>query len=464
MINKISLFLRKKQSVLIYQTVFMFLFSLFLGFQSEVKAQNYEQLRVKLRQEQNKARAEIEDLQRQLKIYEEQIVESEQKFEQLTKELVRLDKEIAIRRKVISKLTDESNAIKKELELTQGEIKKAEKELQDLIENYQKVLIYLYKHGRVSEIAIILAAESFSQVMSRSFYLKKFGEYRKKQTIDIQEKQKELELKKEELQKTSDKNIAVLKQQKNEQTKLDEKRKKQDNLISALQRNRVKLKNLLVTTQKEIKNLNTTLNNLISEEIKLRKAEELRIKELEKERLRRLEEAKKIVDANKRKEEVAKYEKPIVSTFKDALSAEDLKALEDSFGNLKGKLPWPVESGVVSAKFGTIVHPVYKTKTTNYGIEIATEPKADVYAIHDGTVLVIVPIAGYGDVVIVNHGKYNSVYGNLSEVLVRKDMFIRAGDLIGKAGDENSPKGTAVFLMIKNDKENLNPEQWIVKK
>jgi septal ring factor EnvC (AmiA/AmiB activator) len=444
--------------------VFLVFLGLFWGGQLDVSAQNFDELRNKLRQEQNKARSDIEELQRQLKLYEEQISESEQKFEQMTRELVRLDKEIALRRQVISKLSDESVAIQKEMELTKNEISKTEKELAQLIENYQRVLTYLYKHGRISEVALLVAAESFSQFLSRSYYLKKFAEYRKKQTVEIEEKQGELKQKQEELEKTAQKNKSVLKQQKSEQTKLDDKRRKQDNLLLALQRNRVKLKNLLVTTQQEIKNLNATLNKLIAEEIKLRKAEEDRIKELEKERLRRLEQAKQIVDANKRKEEIAKYEKPIVSAASDVPNEAELKVIEESFGKQKGKLPWPVETGAISAKFGTIVHPVYKTKTTNYGIEIATEPKADVFAIHDGTVLVIVPIAGYGDVIIVNHGKYNSVYGNLSEVLIRKDMFVRAGDVIGKAGDVNSPKGTSVFLMIKNDKENLNPEQWISKK
>ena len=429
-----------------------------------VYGQDYDIIRVKLRQEQNKARAEIEELQRQLKSYEEQIEKSEQKFEQLTRELIRLDKEIAIRKQVISRLTDESKAITQENQLIKKEFQKTEKELEELVQNYQKVLVYLYKHGRVSEIAIILAAENMSQLLARSFYLKKFADFRKKQANEIKVKQEELRVKQKELEVSSAKNKAVLVEQTKERSILDDKRRKQDNTLLALQRDRVKLKKLFVNTQKEIQNLNSTLNNLIAEEIKVRKDEEDRVKVLEAERKRRLAEAQKIVDANKRKEEVAKYEKPITVSKKEALSEEDLKALETSFEKAKGKLPWPVESGAISAKYGTIVHPVYRTKTTNYGIEIATESNANVFAIHDGTVLVIVPIAGYGDVIIVNHGKYNTVYGNLSEVLVRKDMFVKAGDIIAKSGNSSSPKGTAVFLMIKNDKENLNPEQWIVKK
>lgn len=441
----------------------VFLFVCF-GIVSQVQAQNYEQMRQKLRQEQNKTRAEIEELKKQLDTYESQLSESEQQFEQLTRELVKLDKEIAIRVQVIQKLKDESNSIEQEIRLTQKEYDLRESELETLIANYQKALIYLYKHGRTGELALILAAESVSQMLSRSFYLKKFAEYRNKQAKEIEDKKQELSFKKAELEQNRAKNRQVLAEENAERGKLDAKRKKQDKLLATIQRNRTKLKNLFVTTKKELDSMNSTLDKLIAEEIKVRVAEEKRIRELEAERLRRLEEAKKITDANKRKAEIAKYEKPVVNSSGASLSEADVKALEASFSKSKGKLPWPVETGVISAKYGNIVHPVYRTKIMNHGVEIATEPKANVYAIHDGVVFGVVPIKGYGDVVIVNHGKFNTVYGNLTEVNVRKDMYIRAGDLIGKGGDNFSPKGNAVFLMIRENKENLNPEQWIVKK
>ncbi|TNE69632.1 hypothetical protein EP331_13945 [bacterium] len=427
-------------------------------------AQNYEQMRLKLRQEQNKARAEIEELKKQLDSYESQLSESAQQFEEMTRELVKLEKEVALRMQVIQKLTEESNSIEKEINLTQAEYERQVEELNALIANYKKALIYLYKHGRTGELALILAAESVSQMLSRSFYLKKFAEHRKNQANEIKSKQEALSEKKAELEQSRAKNKQVLAEQKTERNKLDTKRKKQDQLVLAIQRNRTKLKTLLVSTKKELDSMNSTLDKLIADEIKVRVAEEKRLRELEAERLRRLEEARKIADANKRKEEIAKYEKPIVNTSGATLSEAEVKNLEDSFAKAKGKLPWPVESGVISAKYGNIVHPVYRTKIMNHGVEIATEPKANVYAIHDGVVFGVVPIKGYGDVVIVNHGKFNTVYGNLTEVTVRKDMFVRAGDLVGKGGDNYSPKGSAVFLMIRQDKENLNPELWIVKK
>lgn len=443
---------------------FVLLMILFFASPEYVWAQNYEQIRLQLRQEQNKRRTEIEDLKKQLLYYEDKVSESDQKFEQLNRDLIRLEKEILIRKQVIDKLTDESQSIQKEIQLTQGEYKQKEDELNMLIAQYKQVLIYLYKHGRTSELAMILAAENMSQMLSRSFYLKKFSEHRQKQANDIKGKQTELVEKQKELEAARNKNSAVLAEQNKERVTLDEKRKKQDKLLIALQKDRRKLKQLFITTQKDLENLSSVLDNLIAEEIRVRLAEEERVKKLEEERVRRLAEAQNIVDANKRKEEIAKYEKPIVSSKIVAVTDKQIAQMETTFTKLKGQLPWPVENGVISAKFGNIVHPIYKTKVSNNGIEITTEPKASVYAIHDGVVTSVLPITGYGDVIIINHGKYNSVYGNLSQVFVRKDMVVKAGDLIAKGGDNHTPKENVVLLIIKQDKEYQNPEKWIVKK
>lgn len=447
-----------------FGSVFILFMILFFASPDFVFAQNYEQIRLQLRQEQNKRRTEIEDLKKQLLYYEDKVSESDQKFEQMNRDLIRLEKEILIRKQVIDKLTDESTAIQKEISLTQFEFRKKEKELDLLISQYKQVLIYLYKHGRTSELAMILASENVAQMLSRSFYLKKFAEHRQKQATDIKDKQDELVVKQKELEVTRQKNNAVLAEQNKERVTFDEKRKKQDKLLTALQKDRRKLKQLFITTQKDLENLSSVLDKLIAEEIRVRFAEEERVKRLEAERIRRLAEAQNIVDANKRKEEIAKYEKPIVSTNVIAVTDKQITQMETSFTRLKGQLPWPVENGVISAKFGNIVHPIYKTKVSNNGIEITTEPKASVYAIHDGVVTSVLPITGYGDVIIINHGKYNSVYGNLSQVFVRKDMVVKAGDLIAKGGDNHTPKENVVLLIIKQDKEYQNPEQWIVKK
>lgn len=75
----------------------------------------------------------------------------------------------------------------------------------------------------------------------------------------------------------------------------------------------------------------------------------------------------------------------------------------------------------------------------------------------------IEPIPGYGDLVFVNHGRYKTVYGNLSQVMVHKNMILSKGDVIGLSGDKDSAKGEVLFFMVRNGNKNVDPESWLVK-
>lgn len=440
---------------------------LLIGFASNLLtevgyAQNYELIRRQLQEKQNKTRSEIENLKYQISTYQTQATKAAQEFERLQAEYQSLEKEIVLRNEVIKKLKNESEALQSEISVTQKEFNRQEKNLQRLIENYKATLRYVYIHGRTSDLALLLTSTSFNQMLARSYYLTKFEEFRTKQATEIDEAKKELKSRENDLKLAKEKNKLLIEEEEIERLKLADKIKEQEVIIAKLRKDRRRIASLITKTDEEINNMNSTLENLIAEEISVRKAEEERLKKLEEERLRRLAEAQKIEDVTRRKTEIARYENPIRSTAGKTLNEKEIADIESSFRTLKGKLPWPVENGVISAKFGNKVHPVYKTKVMNNGIEIATEARCNVYAIHDGIVLGVVPIPGYGDVIIVNHGVYNTVYGNLSEVYARKNMIIKAGDIIALGGDENSPKGTSVFLMIRENKENLNPETWIV--
>ena len=136
----------------------------------------------------------------------------------------------------------------------------------------------------------------------------------------------------------------------------------------------------------------------------------------------------------------------------------------ESFAQNKGELPWPVESSTISEHFGRKRHPVYGTVTPNLGIEIVTKPRAPVKAVHPGYVIAVQPFPGYGDVVLVKHGRFITAYGNLSQVSVRDGTILDQGEQVGLAGDQDSTKGESVFFLVREDNKNLDPENWLRKK
>jgi septal ring factor EnvC (AmiA/AmiB activator) len=437
-------------------------FLLFMGITITANAQNYEKLRRELQQKQDTTRSEIEQLKQQITSYQNQISQTEKKFAGLNKEYENLKKEIALRNAVIKKLENERNDILKEIKVTQKAYDAKAKKLKELIANYQKTLSYLYKHGRTSEFALILTAHSFNQMLIRAYYLRKFELYRQNQANEIKKAQAYLKQKENELTLAKEKNTSVLSETQQERKQLRSKVTKRKQVISALRRDKRSLQDMLHNTRKEVNNLNNTLSDLISKENKVRREEENRLRRLEEERKKRLAEAKKIKDAAKRKQEVAKYSKPI-DFHTTSISDAELKKLGKEFANEKGKLPWPVHQGVITAHFGTKVNPVYGTRVTNLGIEITTKAQSPVHTVSDGYIFAVKPLTGFGNLVFVNHGKYKTVYGNLSKVLVHKDMIVRKGDVIGLSGDKYSAKGNVVFFMIRDGNHNVNPEKWIKK-
>ncbi|MEL0011732.1 MAG: peptidoglycan DD-metalloendopeptidase family protein, partial [Bacteroidota bacterium] len=245
--------------------------------------------------------------------------------------------------------------------------------------------------------------------------------------------------------------IVVIDEIQQEKGKLNNQRNLQLRSAERLKAESSTLVDELRQVQAQKENLENEFSSLI--------AEEDQIRELENERIRRLEEARKIADASRRAEEVAKYSTPTRASY---VSDETLKAYEQNFSVSKGSLPWPVNSTTVSKKFGITRNPLYGTRTEHPGINIVTREGEEVRVISDGYVFAVQPLPGYGNVVFVKHGSFYTVYGNLSEIYVNSSTILRAGTPIGKAGTKESEMGESIFFAVRKNNTNLNPEEWLV--
>ena len=138
-----------------------------------------------------------------------------------------------------------------------------------------------------------------------------------------------------------------------------------------------------------------------------------------------------------------------------------MSVYEQNFATSRGKLPWPVNSRTISQKFGVTRNPLYGTSREHNGINIVTDPASPVRAVADGYVVSVLPVRGYGNVVLMKHGSYYSLYGNLSEVDVPASSVIKAGTMVGRSGTNISEMGETLFFMIRKNKTDLNPEDWL---
>ena len=115
---------------------------------------------------------------------------------------------------------------------------------------------------------------------------------------------------------------------------------------------------------------------------------------------------------------------------------------------------------------GKIVGVYGEPRTTHIhnGIDIAVPVGTSVMAIADGVVIYAGnnDPNGYGNYVIINHGKINGVivtseYGHISSWNVKYGQIVKQGDIIAKSGNTGMSTGPHLHLTTKKDGKAINP-------
>ncbi|MEL6616717.1 MAG: M23 family metallopeptidase, partial [Bacteroidota bacterium] len=95
------------------------------------------------------------------------------------------------------------------------------------------------------------------------------------------------------------------------------------------------------------------------------------------------------------------------------------------------------------------------------GVDISTAPGAPARSVFEGTVERVGTMATFGTFVMVSHGDYTTVYGNLSQVTVRRGQRLRAGQVLGRAGTNEARRGAALFFAVFQGGTPVNPAGWL---
>ena len=150
----------------------------------------------------------------------------------------------------------------------------------------------------------------------------------------------------------------------------------------------------------------------------------------------------------------------------DGLRARGTAALPSrapsvSFASLRGRLPAPV-AAPLAQRFGRVVDAEFRTETFHKGVDFAAQLGQAVHAVADGEVRYAGWFRGYGKLVIVDHGEqYFTVAGHLDEIRVQVGDALRAGDVIGTAGETGSLGGALLYFEIRRGSEALDPGEWL---
>jgi septal ring factor EnvC (AmiA/AmiB activator) len=289
-----------------------------------------------------------------------------------------------------------------------------------------------FNRNAYDRLAFVFSSQSYNQAFKRLRYLQEYSQFRQKQVDEIKMVEQKLSdellaLKRQKVLLTVAKNekSQSLESSQIEVSILDGEQSSQKSLLLKLRKKEKQLKKELQSKQQLAKSLDKKIRKIIEEEIRLAKAK-------------------------------ASKESDVL-----AMTPEE-QQLADNFTSNKGKLPWPVERGVIIERFGVQAHPVLKgIETFNNGVKITTEEEALVRAIFDGTVSRIIDIPGAGKAVIVSHGDYFSVYSNLLEVSVKRGQEVFLKEKIGTVLTKTATKETITELQIWKGSEKMDPSSWL---
>ena len=343
-----------------------------------------------------------------------------------------LNYKVSVRRNLIKVTNQQANLLTREINDNQNKISELRDELATLKDNYSKMIVTSYKSkSEQSRVMFLLSSNNFQQAYKRVKYINQYAEYQKQQGESIKEKTVELQ----------ETNTALLKQ------KEDKKKLISENKIAQIE---------LEKELKQHETLMAAINKDVSKyasQIKSRQAEANRIdKEIE----RIIKEA--IASSNTKAGKKSTKKSTVY-----AMTPED-KVLANSFVTSKGKLPWPVEKGVVKLRYGRQPSPIVKTiMIQSNGVRIATEKNAKVRAVFNGEVYRIIASKNGNPSVLIRHGNYFTAYSNLGKIYVKKGDKVTTKQEIGEVfTNPSNGKTTLNFSVFKNSKTE-NPASWIYK-
>jgi len=132
-----------------------------------------------------------------------------------------------------------------------------------------------------------------------------------------------------------------------------------------------------------------------------------------------------------------------------------------NFSAYQGLLKMPVDGNVIS-KYGKYIEPHSGAPNFRNGIEIKSRPGTPIRAVFSGQTIFSSWLKGYGNVIIIAHGKnYHTVYAHAEELFRSKGEKVKVGEVIATVGDTGAMTGPTLYFEIRHQGNPIDPLEWI---
>lgn len=338
-----------------------------------------------------------------------------------------LNLKIAVRSQLVNVNNQQANLLTRQISVNERDIGNLRKELTALKKDYAEMIRKSYKSkSSQNRLMFLFSSESFLQAYKRIQYMKQYASFRKKQGDEIAAKTTTLQTLNTTLINQKRKKEALVSENRKVQQTLEGERKSQEVLIRSLKKRASSLASSIKQKQKKAAAIDREIERLIREAI-----------------------------AASNKAAGKKSSKAFALT-------PEARLLAKNFTANKGRLPWPVEKGVVTQRFGTQPHPVVRTTMIkSNGVTIATSPNAIARAVFEGEVMTILSFKGSNPTVLIKHGNYITTYKNIGKLYVKKGEKVKAKQAIGEIFTHPQTGKTILQFSVFNEFTPQDPKSWI---
>lgn len=367
------------------------------------------------------ARKERRNTEHQLHLLNAQIRQREELIRTMNSELGQVDRRIAETEAVIAGLQEDMDRLKDE---------------------YARMVRFAYLHRNASDrLSYLFASGSFAQAYRRSRYLGQLAEHRQRQAALIQGTQASLNERIAELKGLRAEKNELLSAQVGERERLTADKNDHQQDLSSLKKEEGRLRETLRKQNRKKSDLEAAIRKAIAEEI------------------RKSAPARPAGIGGSAAKGGATPARPALTLTPEA------RELGADFEKNKGRLPWPVEKGTITSRYGRQPHPVLRgIEINNNGLDFACEKGASVRAVFRGEVSSIIVIPGAGKAVVVNHGAYRTVYSNLRDTAVSKGQKVDTKQPVGvvMTDEDGSTAHIEVWrITAEGDMMTVDPALWI---
>ncbi len=365
------------------------------------------------------AKDEKDSLQNGLDAAQNKKEELEVAKQQLTGKVMELDDQI---RGVSNDLSDVEQLLetkKEEIKEAKIQLEQAKKDIEEQYKNMKIRMKFMYEHGSMTYIQILLSCETFSEMLNKAEYIEQVSEYDR----DMLEKFKQ----------TKEEVAAMEKDLSSQEVVLEETKK-------SIEEKQDEMQNLM---DEKIDEIHKYEKDIANKEAAIEEYENM-IKEQDAQ-IRALEAA--VAAAQAERERL------------NSISQNSVK--RPTYGG--GQFCWPAPSYTrISDEYGYRIHPILNVEQYHNGLDMAAPYGSSILAAADGVVVAAAYSSTMGNYVMIDHGGgLYTIYMHASSLSVSEGQSVTKGAKIGGVGSTGRSTGNHLHFSVRLNGSYVSPWQYL---